>query len=188
MTSQQELGQILGPPFQSFELNPSQNNPTIDPNLKVPRDETFFFFRLYSPQNHSIKYWKFVSQSITALPLEIALNGHTILLKISLSNLLMLPYLTSKILKQCNIHLKLEEILELNLKDRLKLFLSKVFNNILPIRSLLKRIMPLEDDQVFCPLCQIEEENFSHLFFNYTFSSILWRHSKWRINIYHFAS
>lgn len=79
-----------------------------------------------------------------------------------------------------------KKLWKLKMQDKLKLFLWKVMHNILPARSFLKRVIPIDEDQISCPLCNTREENLSHLFFNSPFSWILWR--QWPINVYFFAN
>lgn len=74
------------------------------------------------------------------------------------------------------------------MQDRLKLFIWKMCNNILPTRTLIHKVIPLQDEQLVFPLCNIEAKDLLHLFLNYLYSKIMWRHSNCPIDSTLFAS
>ena len=62
-----------------------------------------------------------------------------------------------------------------NLNDRLKLFLWKIAWDIVPPKSRLNSVFPIPQADLVCPLCNMEEDSLSHLFFICFFARISWR-------------
>ncbi|KAF5469211.1 hypothetical protein F2P56_013300, partial [Juglans regia] len=73
------------------------------------------------------------------------------------------------------------------LQDRLKLFLWKVYNDILPTQLSLSHCLPIADNQIYCSLCHMENESLDHLFLNCIYSRVLWRNAPWPLDITCFA-
>jgi hypothetical protein len=71
---------------------------------------------------------------------------------------------------------------KLNLNDRLKLFLWKIAWDIVPSKSRLNSIFPIPQADLVCPLCNVEEDSLSHLFFRCFFATISWRLSPWPLD------
>jgi hypothetical protein len=71
---------------------------------------------------------------------------------------------------------------KLNLNDRLKLFLWKIAWDIVPSKSRLNSVFPIPQDDLVCPLCNVEEDSLSHLFFRCFFVRISWRLSPWTLD------
>lgn len=65
----------------------------------------------------------------------------------------------------------------------LKLFIWKVFNNILLMRSLLENYISLSADHTICPIYNFIEETTHHLFLECSYSRIFWRQSPWPLKI-----
>ncbi|KAF5477688.1 hypothetical protein F2P56_004305, partial [Juglans regia] len=76
-----------------------------------------------------------------------------------------------------------KKLWDVKLQDRLKLFLWKVYNEILPTQLSLSHCLPLTENQVLCSLCHMENENLDHLFLNCIFSRFLWRNAPWPLDI-----
>ncbi|XP_041011347.1 uncharacterized protein LOC121255133 [Juglans microcarpa x Juglans regia] len=77
---------------------------------------------------------------------------------------------------------------KLKVQDRLKMLLWKISPNLLPTKALISTVLNLEPDLIKCPLCNTEQESLHHLFFNCIFSKVVWRQSKWPIDISSFAT
>jgi hypothetical protein len=71
---------------------------------------------------------------------------------------------------------------KLNLNDRLKLFLWKIAWDIVPSKCRLNVVFPIPPSNLVCPLCNVEEDSLSHLFFNCFFARIAWRSSFWPLD------
>jgi hypothetical protein len=71
---------------------------------------------------------------------------------------------------------------KLNLNDRLKLFLWKIAWDIVPSKSRLNAVFSIPASNLVCPLCKVEEDSLSHLFFNCFFARIAWRLSYWPLD------
>jgi hypothetical protein len=71
---------------------------------------------------------------------------------------------------------------KLNLNDRLKLFLWKIAWDIVPSKSRLNAVFSIPASNLICPLCKVEEDSLSHLFFNCFFARIAWRFSYWPLD------
>jgi hypothetical protein len=71
---------------------------------------------------------------------------------------------------------------KLNLNDRLRLFLWKIAWDIVPSNSRLNTIFSIPKANLVCPLCKVEEDSLSHLFFNCFFARISWRLSPWPLD------
>lgn len=71
---------------------------------------------------------------------------------------------------------------KLRLNDRLKLFLWKIAWDIVPSKSRLNFIFNIPSSDLLCPLCKLEEDSLSHLFFRYIFARVAWRVSFWPLN------
>jgi hypothetical protein len=70
---------------------------------------------------------------------------------------------------------KWKQLWKLNLNDRLKLFLWKIAWDIVPSKSRLNSVFPIPQADLVCPLCNVEEDSLSHLFFRCFFARISWR-------------
>ena len=68
---------------------------------------------------------------------------------------------------------------KLNLNDRLKLFIWKIAWDIVPSKSRLNLVFPIPQADLVCPLCNVEEDSLSHIFFKCFFVRISWRLSPW---------
>ncbi|KAG6629497.1 hypothetical protein CIPAW_14G089200 [Carya illinoinensis] len=75
-----------------------------------------------------------------------------------------------------------EKIWKLKIHDRHKLLLWKIFWDIPPTRGILKRFLS-SMPSLLCPLCNEQEETLFHLFIECPISRILWRQSRWPLNI-----
>jgi hypothetical protein len=71
---------------------------------------------------------------------------------------------------------------KMNLNDRLKHFLWKIAWDIVPSKSRLNVVFPIPPPNLVCPLCNVEEDSLSHLFFNCFFARIAWRSSYWPLD------
>jgi hypothetical protein len=71
---------------------------------------------------------------------------------------------------------------KLKLNARLILFLWKIAWNLLPTKTRLKTIFQIPAKNSLCPLCSVEEESFSHLFFTCIFARVAWRSSFWPLD------
>jgi hypothetical protein len=71
---------------------------------------------------------------------------------------------------------------KINLNDRLKLFLWKIAWDIVPSKIRLNAVFPIPPSQLVCPLCKVEEDSLSHLFFSCFFARISWRLSPWPLD------
>lgn len=183
------------PTLKSLRPQPNQNNPLVEPNLKVSvltleeprRWNTLLFHALFSPESVN---------EILKIPLSnynYSTSGDRIKWTLHSTEKFSVKSAYAAMINSQN-YTSLQHIAEtwkklwrLNIQDRLKLLIRKVIHNILSTRSHLKRFITLEDDQALCPLCHIEEETLSHLFLNCSFSRILRRRLKWLINISQFA-
>jgi hypothetical protein len=72
--------------------------------------------------------------------------------------------------------------MEVNLNDRLKLFLWKIAWDIVPSKSRLNSVFPIPQADLVCPLYNVEEDFISHLFFRCFFTRISWRLSPWPLD------
>uniref|UniRef100_A0A803PQ85 Reverse transcriptase zinc-binding domain-containing protein n=1 Tax=Cannabis sativa TaxID=3483 RepID=A0A803PQ85_CANSA len=63
--------------------------------------------------------------------------------------------------------------------ERLKVLWWCILSKALPVRSVLGKRFPIEDES--CPLCGMEVETLEHLFLSCNVASHLWRSSPWRI-------
>ncbi|XP_059460221.1 uncharacterized protein LOC132189495 [Corylus avellana] len=70
----------------------------------------------------------------------------------------------------------------LKLNDRLKLFLWKIAWDIIPSKTRLNAVFPIPPADLFCPLCNVEEDSLSHLFFRCFFARVSWRYSHWPLD------
>jgi hypothetical protein len=68
------------------------------------------------------------------------------------------------------------------LNDRLKLFLWKIDWDIVPSKSKLNSVFLIPQVDLVCPLCNVEEDYLSHLFFICFFARISWRLSPWPLD------
>jgi hypothetical protein len=75
-----------------------------------------------------------------------------------------------------------KKLWKLNLNDRLKLFLWKIAWDIVPSKSRLNSVFLIPQTDLVCPLCKVEEDSLSHLFFNCFFARISWRQSPWPLD------
>jgi hypothetical protein len=71
---------------------------------------------------------------------------------------------------------------KLKLNARLILFLWKIAWNLLPTKARLKTIFQIPAQNSLCPLCSVEEESTSHLFFSCIFARVAWRSSFWPLD------
>jgi hypothetical protein len=71
---------------------------------------------------------------------------------------------------------------KINLNDILKLFLWKIAWDIVPSKSRLNEVFPISPSNLVCPLCNVEDESLSHLFFSCFFVRISWRLSPWPLD------
>jgi hypothetical protein len=65
-----------------------------------------------------------------------------------------------------------KKLWKLNLNDRLKLFLWKIAWDIVPSKSKLNSVFPIPQTDLVCPLCNVEEDSLSRLFFKCFFARI----------------
>lgn len=72
-----------------------------------------------------------------------------------------------------------KKLWKIKIHDRLKFFCRKILNNNIPTKAMLKRILLLNDDESYCPICKSEEETQTHLFF----TRIIWRRFLLPLNI-----
>jgi hypothetical protein len=61
---------------------------------------------------------------------------------------------------------------KINLNDRLKLFLWKIGWDIVPSKIRLNAVFPIPLSHLVCPLCKVEEDSLSHLFFSCFFARV----------------
>ena len=71
---------------------------------------------------------------------------------------------------------------KLNLNDRLKLFLWKIAWDIVPSKCRFNAVFSISQANQVCPLCDVEEDSLSHLFFRCFFVRITWRLSPWPLD------
>jgi hypothetical protein len=71
---------------------------------------------------------------------------------------------------------------KLKLNARLILFLWKIAWNLLPSKARLKAIFQIPSQDSLCPLCSVEEDSISHLFFSCIFARVTWRSSFWPLD------
>jgi hypothetical protein len=76
----------------------------------------------------------------------------------------------------------------LNLNDRLKLFLWKIAWDFVPSKSRLNSVFPIPQADLVYPLCNVEEDSLSHLFFRCFFPRISWRLSPWPLDSLKFSA
>jgi hypothetical protein len=72
--------------------------------------------------------------------------------------------------------------LKINLNDGLKLFLWKIAWDIVSSKIRLNAVFPIPPFNLVCPLCNVEEDSLSHLFFSCFFARISWRLSHWLLD------
>jgi hypothetical protein len=75
-----------------------------------------------------------------------------------------------------------KKLWKLNLNDRLKLFLWKIVWDIVPSKSRLNSVFPIPQTDLVCPLCNVEDDSLTHLFFRCFFARISWRLSPWPLD------
>ena len=75
-----------------------------------------------------------------------------------------------------------------NIQERLKTFLWRIAWDALPVRAKFESFHPqANEDNLTCPLCNVEKETVNHLFLSCHFSRVLWRNSPWPLDIAVFA-